>query len=60
MTQPGMTPEPNLTPTPSVIQGTMSPPRTQPDDIRPFSFTASDDALADLRRRVAAMHWSLR
>jgi pimeloyl-ACP methyl ester carboxylesterase len=26
-------------------------------EIRPFSFTASDDALADLRRRVAATIW---
>jgi pimeloyl-ACP methyl ester carboxylesterase len=26
-------------------------------DIRPFSFTASDEALADLRRRVAATIW---
>jgi pimeloyl-ACP methyl ester carboxylesterase len=25
--------------------------------VRPFSFTASDEALADLRRRVAAMRW---
>jgi pimeloyl-ACP methyl ester carboxylesterase len=26
-------------------------------DVRPFSFTASDEALADLRRRVTATHW---
>jgi pimeloyl-ACP methyl ester carboxylesterase len=26
-------------------------------DVRPFSFTASDEALADLRRRVAATIW---
>src|SRR5215469_1626235 len=31
-------------------------PTTKPA-IRPFSFTASDEDLADLRRRVAAMHW---
>jgi pimeloyl-ACP methyl ester carboxylesterase len=37
-----MTPPPNLT--------------THPD-IRPFSFTASDEALAALRRRVAATIW---
>ncbi len=26
-------------------------------DVRPFSFTASDEALADLRRRITAMQW---
>lgn len=48
MTQPGMTPEPSMAPPPS----TMIHP-----DIRPFTFTASDEALAELRRRVAAMRW---
>jgi pimeloyl-ACP methyl ester carboxylesterase len=28
-----------------------------PPDVHPFSFTASDEALADLRRRVEAMKW---
>jgi pimeloyl-ACP methyl ester carboxylesterase len=48
MTQPGMTPEPSLTPPPGMT--------THPD-VRPFRFTASDEALADLRRRVAATNW---
>src|SRR5256885_16025641 len=48
MTQPDMTPPPGMTPPPPGI--------THPD-VRPFSFTASDEALADLRRRVAAMRW---
>lgn len=52
MTQPGMTPEPSLTP-PPYVQATMS---THPD-VRPFSFTASDEALADLRRRITATQW---
>jgi pimeloyl-ACP methyl ester carboxylesterase len=47
MTQPGMTPEPGMTP---------PPPMPHPD-VRPFSFTASDEALANLRRRVAATEW---
>jgi pimeloyl-ACP methyl ester carboxylesterase len=47
MTQPSMTPEPSMTP----------PPGMNHPDIRPFSFTASDEALADLRRRVAATIW---
>ena len=47
MTQPGMTPEPSMTP----------PPVMTHPDIRPFSFTASDEALADLRRRVNATQW---
>ncbi|HEX7995336.1 MAG TPA: epoxide hydrolase [Streptosporangiaceae bacterium] len=47
MTQPGMTPEPSMAP-PSLM--------THPD-VRPFSFSASDEALADLRRRVAATQW---
>jgi pimeloyl-ACP methyl ester carboxylesterase len=49
MTQPGMTPEPSMTPPPSTM--------TTHSDIRPFSFTASDEALANLRRRVAATIW---
>jgi len=48
MSQPGMAPEPSMTPPPGMT--------THPD-IRPFSFTASDEALADLRRRVAATIW---
>jgi pimeloyl-ACP methyl ester carboxylesterase len=48
MTQPGMTPEPSITPPPSAM--------THPD-IHPFRFTASDEALADLRRRIAATRW---
>jgi pimeloyl-ACP methyl ester carboxylesterase len=41
MTQPGMTPPPTM---------------THPD-VRPFRFTASDEALADLRRRINATKW---
>ncbi len=48
MSQSGMTPEPSMTPPPGMT--------THPD-IRTFSFTASDDALANLRRRVAATIW---
>ncbi|HEY7341326.1 MAG TPA: alpha/beta fold hydrolase [Ktedonobacterales bacterium] len=48
MSQPGMTPDPSMTPPPNLT--------THPD-IRPFSFTASDEALAALRRRVAATIW---
>src|SRR5262249_52429741 len=48
MTQPSMTPEPSMTPPPGMP--------THPD-VRPFSFTASDEALADLRRRIAATIW---
>jgi pimeloyl-ACP methyl ester carboxylesterase len=46
MSHPGMTPEPSMTPPPSNM--------TNHPDIRPFSFTASDGALADLHRRVTA------
>lgn len=49
MSQPGMTPEPSMTPPPSTM--------TTHPDIRTFSFTASEDALANLRRRVAATVW---
>jgi len=49
MSQPGMTPEPSMTPPPSTMAAH--------PDIRPFSFTASDDALANLHRRVAATIW---
>jgi pimeloyl-ACP methyl ester carboxylesterase len=48
MTQPGIAPEPSMTPPPTVM--------THPD-VRPFSFTASDEALADLRRRIATTRW---
>lgn len=48
MSQTGMTPEPSMVPSPAVL--------THPD-VRPFRFTASDEALADLRRRVAATRW---
>ncbi len=55
MTQPSMDqPMPNQ---PPVTQPTMTQPTTTQPAIRPFSFTASEEALADLRRRVAAMHW---
>ncbi|HEX6542322.1 MAG TPA: epoxide hydrolase N-terminal domain-containing protein, partial [Ktedonobacterales bacterium] len=47
MAQPGMTPEPSMPPPPGM---------THPD-VRPFSFTASDEALADLRRRINATQW---
>src|SRR5262249_34687587 len=48
MSQLGMPPEPSPTPPP----GMSSHP-----DVRPFRFTASDEALADLRRRIAATSW---
>ncbi|HEV2404500.1 MAG TPA: epoxide hydrolase, partial [Ktedonobacterales bacterium] len=48
MSQTGMTPESSMVPSPAVL--------THPD-VRPFRFTASDEALADLRRRVAATRW---
>jgi pimeloyl-ACP methyl ester carboxylesterase len=35
----------------------MTSPTMTPAAVRPFSFTASNEALADLRRRVAAMRW---
>ena len=47
MTQPSVTPEPSMAPPPGM---------THPD-VRPFSFTASDEALADLRRHLAAIRW---
>jgi len=47
---------------------TKNPPRTTPatntatedTSIRPFRFTASDEALADLRRRVKATKWPMK
>lgn len=51
MTQSGMTPEPSMTPPPD-MQGSMSHP-----DVRAFSYTASEEALADLRRRINATKW---
>src|SRR5437773_4745222 len=48
MTQPDMTPETSTTPP--------SPGMTHPD-VRPFSFTASDEALANLRRRIVEAQW---
>ncbi len=47
MTQPDISPEPGVTPPPGMTQR----------DVRPFSFTASDEALTNLRRRVAATIW---
>ncbi|HEX8035925.1 MAG TPA: epoxide hydrolase [Ktedonobacterales bacterium] len=47
MTQPGMTPEPSMAP-PSVM--------THPD-VHPFNVNFPDEALADLRRRIAANRW---
>jgi pimeloyl-ACP methyl ester carboxylesterase len=60
MTQPSMDqPMPNQPPVtqPTMTQPTMTQPTTTQPAIRPFSFTASEEALADLRRRVEAMHW---
>ena len=53
MTGSGMTPEPSMTPQPppSVMEAQAS---MTDSDVRPFSFTASDEALADLRRRINA------
>src|SRR5260370_3207468 len=50
MTQPSMD-QPMMN-QPPMAQASMTHP-----DIRSFSFTASDEALADLRLRVAAIHW---
>jgi len=36
---------------------TQSPQAPASDAIRPFQFHASDEALADLRRRIAATQW---
>ena len=47
LTQPGISPELGVTPPPGM---------THPD-VRPFSFTAAEEAIADLRRRVAATIW---
>jgi nicotinamidase-related amidase len=48
MTQPNIAPEPSVTPPPGMS--------THPD-IHPFSYTASDEALANMRRRIAATIW---
>jgi pimeloyl-ACP methyl ester carboxylesterase len=48
MNDPSMTPQPSMTPPPTSM--------THPD-VHPFSFTASDEALADLRRRVSSARW---
>ncbi|HEU5439701.1 MAG TPA: epoxide hydrolase [Ktedonobacterales bacterium] len=47
MTQPDMTPQPSMTPPPGM---------THPD-VRPFRVDVPDEALADLRRRIAATRW---
>jgi len=47
MSQPDMSPQPGVTPSPG-----MTPP-----DVHHFSFTASDETLADLRHRIEAMNW---
>jgi pimeloyl-ACP methyl ester carboxylesterase len=47
LTQPDISPELGVTPPPGM---------THPA-VRPFSFTAAEEALADLRRRVAATIW---
>src|SRR5262249_62423975 len=41
-----MTPDPGMTPEPGMA---LPPPGMSPPDVRPFRFTASDDALAALR-----------
>jgi pimeloyl-ACP methyl ester carboxylesterase len=43
----------------SATSGPASPPPTPPadDSIRPFHISYSDEALADLRRRIAATNW---
>jgi pimeloyl-ACP methyl ester carboxylesterase len=40
-----------------MTQSTMTQPTMTPPGVRPFRFTASDEALANLRRRVAATSW---
>jgi pimeloyl-ACP methyl ester carboxylesterase len=47
MTQSGMTPQPDMPPQPGM---------TYPD-VRSFSFTASEEALVDLRHRINATKW---
>ncbi|MGZ4589098.1 MAG: epoxide hydrolase family protein, partial [Mycobacteriaceae bacterium] len=47
MTQPGMTPEPSMPP----------PPVMPHPDVRPFRVHFPDEALADLRRHIAATRW---
>ena len=47
MTQPSMTPEPGMTP----------PPGMPHPDVRPFHIDIPEEALADLRRRIAATRW---
>ena len=40
------------------VDGSVSTPRqSAPDAIRPFTFRASDEVLADLRRRIGATKW---
>ena len=40
------------------VDGSVSTPRqSAPDAIRPFTFHASDEVLADLRRRIGATKW---
>ena len=44
------------------VDGSISTPRQSApgDAIRPFTFRASDEALADLRRRIGATKWPSR
>ncbi|HEX6800022.1 MAG TPA: epoxide hydrolase [Ktedonobacterales bacterium] len=51
MNEPSMITQSGMTPPPAV-QATMPQP-----DVRPFSFTASDEALSELRLRIAATRW---
>src|SRR5262249_8206229 len=48
MAEPGMSPQPSMTPPPGM---------TPHPDVRPFRFTASDQPLPDLPRRIAATQW---
>jgi pimeloyl-ACP methyl ester carboxylesterase len=47
---------PNAVPTAGAVTGTLAVSAADPS-IRPFQFHATDEALADLRRRVAATQW---
>jgi pimeloyl-ACP methyl ester carboxylesterase len=51
MTEPSMSPQSNVTP-PSVAQGAMTY-----SDVRPFGIEMPEEALADLRHRIAATRW---
>ena len=54
-----LTPQPTTSPTRKFMVGAEAKPEPHVEDasIRPFEFRASDEALADLKRRIAATRW---